>query len=332
MDKENIKFACYLLDNITNKLPIDVDKNKLCKTVVIRKKRIPVPLEYFIYWMVSQLHEFNVIYFYLSPHIAIFVNIFSNNKLVFSASDRHNKVVYGKCEIQPLHNDCLIKWCQSVASRIELSYEFGAKKAGINEIISNQELRKCFNEFPKFCTKTYIQKHIKSLEDITTNINIELSELFRAKLNIYLDMDHMLNVRTKYVKNVDIEIKYDLTESQQIEFLSRKRYYEQQTKLIINKYLKFYSYTGRVAHYEPLYIFGKLTIFKINIILEFYCNEIYYKTFGYYETAINNIKNDEDLQRLASQLKVDVTDKSTISLTYKLNDMKISEIPPVLAL
>lgn len=305
MDPQDIQLATEILDKyiLKKKLIYENDDGHSERTLYFSPKcKIPVPQIYFMHWLSSKTHKFNCVRFHYSDY-----------EITIDVGERSLRI--------SVYNIPHELACRNIKYRPGIATHFLCKSDDPRNIetisITFDDMRRAFRELPRSGVKDQIcEKHIQKLKEIESNVSKEISEIFDEKIAISFNLENKVYTRNHHTFYEGIEIhKHDISHEQQVDIFQNKIINDRIIKRIINKYAKFHTYSAIVKNYTSIYNFveTKMSI-KINFVFELFPNEIFYTTYGYYETAVNNGVN------IGQQLGVDInTSDELLDYIFSLN-------------
>ena len=165
--------------------------------------------------------------------------------------------------------------------------------------------------------KSYQQSLIKCTWLNVSNIDYK----YNVDMNKYFPEYIMEN--DKQIKIIIIGQSNKLIFQQNVQLLSKRDITDQLIKKMINDQLRFEEYTGRIISIDSEYTFGKSTTIKFKLQIALYKNEDYYSTFGFYETALDNLTKFGDINNEISQLALKLNvDISNIPIKTQIEKLK----------
>lgn len=272
-------------------------------------KKIPAPLEYFVYWFMKvggyssiniEINEIYTLNFLPRSDHEIRLSLYNHKEkklenitLRYINFDKDNLISDINKKLQNFNiSTYIVDADRNTKTELIIDYP------SISSRFSKG--RKIFNKL----NEDEIIKEISSLYELSV-FESDFSEL-------------------KYIINTeqidDSKISLGLTSTKRVTnnytamIIQDEKKYNNNIIRLLNKYLKFINLTGRVykIRFEYLYTLQKKLKIWINMTIRLYDNEEYYGSYGFYETAIENIckkslgSSHREIKKISKQLFVDI--------------------------
>lgn len=167
--------------------------------------------------------------------------------------------------------------------------------------------------------KKIIDKLRINLADINHQFKMDKCEITGCdSLPVFLDTSgkrHQININLNSMSKATDRV---------IDVISNEEAYIYEIKKIINSYLIFHTYVGRVYSIDIRIDYSTKTSIYLTVVIELITNEDYYRTIGYAESQLSFIQHIENIEErkeklteLCSQWKLE-TDAEKVASTLSL--------------
>ena len=281
-------------------------------------KKIPVPLEYFVYWLVTHAPTIIIIEVEISKEYTLSFICRVENTLVLALRSS-----FHKSYIRPISPNEIIFYESNVFRSIDKKmnnlsiYYTGDYEPRL--LIEHDEIVARF-ESPQVIFNTLNKDDI--LNQISTIYNLPVTKSDFEKL------EYIINTKDETEAQIVIHLQSDVKVYNKMaaRMVSHQRKYHTEIMHKLSKYLKLKTKSGRISNVKSEYMFtydGELKI-SLKISVKMYENEEYYSSYGFYETAIDNIcrkslgSTQEEIEKIADQLSVNIEELTDQQICEKL--------------